>query len=87
MYFFHVDIPHALCEIDDELKAIYHKKDTVCIQVFNSRYDRSNFVEETTGMVKEERENQDEKYYNINFIKQLKIFSKFETKCNFFNKI
>ena len=36
---------------------------------FNSRYDRINFVEETAGMVKAERENQDEQYYNINFIK------------------
>jgi len=31
MYCIQVDIPHALCEIDDELKAIYHKKDTVFI--------------------------------------------------------
>lgn len=65
MYCIQVDIPHALCEIDDELKAIYHSKDTVCIWVFNSRYDRNNFVEETVGMLKAERENHYEKYYNL----------------------
>ena len=36
MYCIHVDIPHYLCEIDDELKAIYHSKDNVCIWVFTS---------------------------------------------------
>ena len=25
-----VNIPQELCEIDDELKAIYHSKDTIC---------------------------------------------------------
>ena len=25
------DIPEEICKIDDELKAIYHSKDTVCI--------------------------------------------------------
>ncbi len=27
------DIPEEICKIDDELKAIYHSKDTVCIWV------------------------------------------------------
>ena len=27
------DIPEEICKIDDELKAIYHIKDTVCIWV------------------------------------------------------
>ena len=31
MYCIQVDIPNSLCEIDDELKAIYHCKDSVCI--------------------------------------------------------
>ena len=26
-----------VCDIDDELKAIYHSKDTVCIWVFKTR--------------------------------------------------
>jgi hypothetical protein len=25
------EIPQEICDIDDELKAIYHSKDTVCI--------------------------------------------------------
>ena len=50
MYCIQVDIPQSLCEIDDELKAIYHSKDTFCIWVFGSREDRNNFVDETAGM-------------------------------------
>ena len=65
MYCIPVDIPHALCEIDDELKAIYHSKDAVCIWVFNSRYDRNKFVEETAGMLKAERESYYENLYNF----------------------
>ena len=51
------DIPAEICEIDDELKAIYHSRDTVCIWVFKSREERNNFMDETTGMTKNEREN------------------------------
>ena len=69
MYFIQVDIPHALCEIDDELKAIYHSKDGVCIWVFGSREDRNNFVDETAGMLKAERESHFEKYYNFKVTK------------------
>ena len=69
MYCIQFDIPRDLCEIDDELKAIYHSKDTVCIWVFNSRYDRNNFVEETAGMLKTERESYYEKYYDFKVIK------------------
>ena len=63
MYCIKVDLPETLCEIDDELKAIYHSKDTVCIWVFKKREDRNKFVDETAGMMKDERENQYEKYY------------------------
>ena len=31
-----VDIPDEICEINDELNAIYHSCDTVCIWVFES---------------------------------------------------
>ena len=55
MYCIHVDIPNSLCETDDELKAIYHSKDTVSIWVFNSRDDRNNYVNETAEMLKAER--------------------------------
>ena len=69
MYCIQVDIPNSLCEIDDELKAIYHSKDTVCIWVFNSRDERNNFVEETTGMLKAERESHYDKNYSMEVTK------------------
>ena len=51
------EIPDEICQIDDELKAIYHSKDTICIWIFKSRNERNKFVEETVGMKKKEREN------------------------------
>lgn len=56
MYCFQIDIPQELCDIDDELKAIYHSKDTVCIWVFKTRAERNKFVNDTVGMSKAERE-------------------------------
>ena len=50
------EIPKEFCGIDDELKAIYHSQDSVCIRVFKSREDRNNFMNDTVGMNKEERE-------------------------------
>ncbi|MDB9937375.1 hypothetical protein OAD13_04925 [Candidatus Pelagibacter sp.] len=50
------DIPKELNDIDDELKAIYHSKDTVCFFVFKNREQRNKFVERTKGMSKVERE-------------------------------
>ena len=50
------EIPGELCDIDDELKAIYHSKDTVCIWVFKTREDRNRFMDETQRMSKDERE-------------------------------
>ena len=50
------DIPKELNDIDDELKAIYHSKDTVCFFVFKSKEQRDEFVERTKGMPKVERE-------------------------------
>ena len=52
-----VDIPQSVCDIDDELKAIYHSKDTVCIWIFKTRVDRDKLVDDTAGMLKSEREN------------------------------
>ena len=46
------EIPEDICKIDDELKAIYHSKDTVCIWVFKSRSERNKFMDETEGMKK-----------------------------------
>ena len=65
MYCIPVNVPQSLCEIDDELKAIYHSKDSVCIWVFGNRADRNGFVDETAGMLKAEREKHYEKYYNL----------------------
>jgi hypothetical protein len=49
------EIPRELCEIDDELKAIYHSNNSVCIWVFNSTEDRNSFVSRSIGMNKHER--------------------------------
>ena len=57
------EIPNELNDIDDELKAIYHSQDTVCIWVFKCRDDRNNFMNNTIGMKKEERE----KYFSDNY--------------------
>ena len=38
------DIPKELNDIDDELKAIYHSKDTVCFYIFKTRDLRNEFV-------------------------------------------
>ena len=58
-----VDIPQSICDIDDELKAIYHSKDTVCIWVFKTRDDRNMFMDDTAGMLKSERKNYYEKHF------------------------
>jgi len=58
-----VDIPQSVCDIDDELKAIYHSKDTVCIWIFKTRDDKNKFVDDTAGMLKSERENHYEKHF------------------------
>ena len=62
-YCIQVDIPQSLCDINDELKAIYHSKDTVCIWVFKTRDGRNKFLEETSGMMKSDRE----KHYEMNY--------------------
>ena len=50
------EIPIELSNLDDELKAIYHSKDTVCFYIFKSRDLRNEFVEKTKGTNKDERE-------------------------------
>ncbi|WP_440633132.1 hypothetical protein [Candidatus Pelagibacter sp. HIMB1485] len=49
------EIPNELNDIDDELKAIYHSKDTVCFYIFKTRELRNEFLEKTKGMNKSER--------------------------------
>jgi hypothetical protein len=50
------EIPEELNKIDDELKAIYHSRETVCFYLFKTRELRNEFVEKTKGMNKEDRE-------------------------------
>ena len=59
-----IEIPQEICDIDGELKAIYHGKDTVCIWVFRTRADRNKFMDETIGMLKAERESHFDKFYS-----------------------
>jgi len=56
------DIPKELNDIDDELKAIYHSKNTVCFYIFKSRDQRNEFIEKTKGMNKTDREIVYQKY-------------------------
>ena len=58
------EIPKELNEIDDELKAIYHSKDTVCFFLFKTRELRNKFIEETKGMNKDDREKIYNEYLN-----------------------
>ena len=64
MYCIQTEIPQEICEIDDELKAIYHSKNSVCIWVFKNREDRNRFLDETAGMLKDDRESHYETFYN-----------------------
>ena len=57
------NIPSKICQIDDELKAIYHSQDSVCIWVLKTRDDRNKFVNETVGMTKEDREEYFKSFY------------------------
>ena len=50
------EIPGELNNIGDELKAIYHSKNTVCFFIFKTRQLRNEFIERTKGMNKDNRE-------------------------------
>ena len=58
------EIPEELNKIDDELKAIYHSRETICFYLFKTRKLRNEFVERTKGMNKEDREKVYELYKN-----------------------
>jgi hypothetical protein len=57
------EVPMEICEIDDELKAIYHSEDTFCIWIFKTRTARNRFMNETIGMIKDKREKYFESFY------------------------
>ena len=59
------EIPKELNDIEDELKAIYHSKDTVCFYIFKTIELRNEFIEKTKGINKESRE-QIYKEYQLN---------------------
>ena len=59
------EMPRELNDIEDELKAIYHSKDTVCFYIFKTRELRNEFIEKTKGMNKGSRE-QVYKEYQLN---------------------
>jgi hypothetical protein len=59
------EIPRELNNIEDELKAIYHSKETVCFYIFKTRELRNEFIEKTKGMNKGNRE-QVYKEYQLN---------------------
>ncbi|MDC1386643.1 hypothetical protein N8384_04530 [Candidatus Thioglobus sp.] len=65
MFCIKVEIPQEVCEIDDELKAIYHSKDSVCIWILKTREDRNRFLDETAGMLKGQREIFFENFYKL----------------------
>ena len=50
------NIPKEIYEIDDELKAIYHSNDSVCIWLFKTRNNRNEFMDKTIGMLKKDWE-------------------------------
>ena len=56
------NIPKELNDIDDELKAIHHSKNTICFYIFKNREQRNEFVEKTKGMNKVNRETVYQKY-------------------------
>ena len=58
------EVPSKICEIDDELKAIYHSKDSICFFIFKTRNDRNRFMDETIGMLKVEREEHFNSFYD-----------------------
>ena len=58
------EVPSKICEIDDELKAIYHSKDSICFFVFKTRDDRNRFMNETIGMLKVEIEKHFNSFYD-----------------------
>ena len=50
------DISKELSDIDDELKAIYHSKNTICFFTFENKEYQNEFIEKTKGIKKIEQE-------------------------------
>ena len=58
------NIPGEICKIDDELKAIYHSENSICIWIFKNRHSRDKFMQETIGMLQKERSEYYLKFYS-----------------------
>ena len=70
MYCIQVDIPNSLCEIDRRIEGyLSQQRLPFVFGCFNSREERNNFVEETAGMLKAERESHYEKNYSMKVTK------------------
>ena len=83
MYCIQTEIPQEICEIDDELKAIYHSKDSVCIWVFKNREDRNRFMDESAGMLKDDRKKPFRNFLQlIHSLKSLSFLINGLNKCN-----
>ena len=50
------EIPNELNDINDELKAIYHSRDTVCFIFLNQEIYEMSLQKKQKGMNKDERE-------------------------------
>ena len=62
-YCYKINISEEVCKIDGKLKATYRTCDTVCKWVSKTRDDRNDFMDETLGMMKADREN----HYNMHY--------------------
>jgi len=58
------NIPEEVCQIDDELKAIYHSQDSFCIWTFKSVNERNEFVKYSAAMKKDKRQ----EFYEQNYV-------------------
>jgi len=54
MIWIKTDIPQEICDIDDELEAIYHSRDAVCIWDLKTPEDKNRFMDDPSGMKKED---------------------------------
>ena len=75
-----VEIPQEICDIDDELKAIYHSRDSFCIWVFSTRVERNRFVEETIGMSKDQRQDHFNAFFQL-FVTYVWVLEVLEAMC------
>jgi len=50
------NISKKLNNIDGEIKAIYHSKDTFCFYIFKNREQKNEFIKKINGMNKNDRE-------------------------------